>query len=103
MALLKLQHKNGATLINLGEDLNVSNARELYADLGKALKRKPDKIIFYAGKLTRFDTAVLQLLIACTREAIRLKKTVSWAETSEEFRECIEYAGMDEVLGLHNA
>ncbi len=102
MALLKLQHKNGATLINLGEHLDVNCANELYADLGMALKRKPNKIIFYAEKLVRIDTAALQLLIACTREAIRLKKTVSWAETSEEFRECIEYAGMDEVLGFHD-
>ena len=102
MGLLKLQHKNGATLINLGESLDVSNANELYADLGKALKRKPGRIIFNAEKLTRVDTAVLQLLIACTREAIRLKKTVGWTETSKEFRECIEYAGMNEALGLHN-
>lgn len=103
MALVKIQHKSGATLVDLGESLDVSNANELYADLGKALARKPDKIIFYAKKLTRFDTTVLQLLIACTQEAKRLKKTVSWAETSKEFRECIEYTGMKEALGLYEA
>jgi len=102
MALVKLQHKNGATLVYLGERLDVSNANDLYVDLGRALERKPDKIIFYAGKLTHIDTAVLQLLIACIREAKRLKKTVGWAETSKEFRECIEYAGMNKALGFNS-
>lgn len=100
MSVLKLERKNDGTLVKLGDHLNISCANDLYKDLDKALARKPEKIIFDTGSLQRADTATLQLLIACVKEAKRLKKNVSWAKVNKEFRECADITGASEALGL---
>lgn len=100
MSVLKLQRKNDGTLVQLGGHLDIKCAKDLYADLKKALARKPEKIIFDTGNLTCVDTATLQLLVACTREAKRLKKTVRWLNVNKEFRECVEFSGVRDALGL---
>lgn len=100
MSVLSVQRENDGTLILLGDHLDVRCANELYNDLDKALTRKPKKIIFDTGNLTRVDTATLQLLVACIRQAKQLNKTVSWLDVNNEFRECAKISGMIEALEL---
>lgn len=100
MSVLKLQRKNDGTLIQLGDHLDIKCAKEFYADLSKALARKPKKIMFDVGNLTRIDTATLQLLVASIREAKRLKKTVSWLKVNKEFRNFVETTGLGNALGI---
>jgi len=100
MGVLKMHRKNGATLVTLGDHIDIRCAREFYAGLNDALARKTGKIILDAQNLTRIDTATLQLLIACTHEARHLKKTITWQNVKKEFRDCVEVLGASQALGL---
>lgn len=102
MKTIDTQRKNDSTLVTLGENLDIRCAMDFYGDLDKALARKPENIIFDVGSLNSTDTAILQLLVACTLEARRLNKSVSWLNVSDGFRECAQHTGTTEVLGLHS-
>ncbi len=87
-----------ALSLDLGDSLTINEAVSMKAYLGPYLQTE-GALMIDATKVSRLDTAGLQLLTALIRHRVSTGKEVSFSGASDYFRDVATLLGMRGVLG----
>jgi len=87
------------TTVSLGTALDIMHASGLKERLAGALDKK-SHIVLISDKVTRADTAGLQLIYAFKKEVESQQKELSWQKPSDSLLVACEALGMSEALGV---
>ncbi|MBL4827748.1 MAG: STAS domain-containing protein [Spongiibacteraceae bacterium] len=82
-----------------GSALDIANVNTLLARLNKTLE-KTSTITIKADKITKCDTAGLQLFIALKQEISQTGGQLIWKKPSEALINSAKLLGLDQALGL---
>jgi anti-anti-sigma factor len=87
-------------VVNLPKHVTALEVRELTRDLKRELNADHPSIILDLSDVREMDTAGLDLLVECLREALNRDGTVSLRGISAEAATILELTGLDRVLGM---
>jgi|GEM_PF-2439513 len=88
--------------INLPEELTISQAHALHDEFEELLnKQNPEQLVVHASKVTRADTAGLQLMLTVVQITNERRIELKWDKPSEKFKETAYVLGLNNALGLH--
>lgn len=91
-----------AVEITLPESLTVAHAHALHDEAEALLnKERAEELIVHADKVSRADTAGLQLLLAISKAAKERQIPLSWDQPSEKLVQVAAILGLNETLELH--
>ena len=85
--------------IKLEGVVNIAKAETLFHDMERIAKHcMPTKI--YAAKVTRIDTAAIQLIASFMQYMHQAEVTVEWCGVSDDFMVAARLLGMEQALNL---
>jgi len=87
------------TVFELNEHLDVTQVRQLHSDLS-ALLAEGRPVRFSAARLSRFDTAALQLFASFVRHARAHRLAITWDSPPEALRRAAWLLGLSEAMAL---
>ena len=87
------------TSFSCGEALDIVNANSLFTRLTKALE-KSSTVEIKADKVSKCDTAGLQLFVALKREVSKTGGRLIWKKPSDVLLNSAKNLGLDQTLGL---
>ena len=85
--------------LDLPEDLTIHQARSLAPELISAVCRG-EPISMNLSKVTRIDTAGIQLLWLLQREAVRVGAALKFTQPSESVTEMVDFYNLQSTLPL---
>ena len=87
-------------MLTLPPVLTHAEARSGLADLRQALRASTgDEVVADAGKLERFDSSALAVLLACRREALMLNRSFAVRRCPPKLRRLAGLYGVESLLG----
>ncbi|WP_415893935.1 lipid asymmetry maintenance protein MlaB [Neptuniibacter sp. PT8_73] len=89
------------SVLAMPEELSIANVTEWQQKLGQYLN-SVDSVVLDGDKLTRVDTAALQLLTAFCLKAQALQKAVEWINPSDSLVKTACQLGLEKTLSLKN-
>lgn len=89
------------SVLAMPEELSIANVTEWQQKLGTYLNAA-DSVVLDGEKLTRIDTAALQLLTAFCLKAQTLQKAVEWINPSDSLVKTASQLGLEKILSLTN-
>ncbi len=87
-------------VVTCDEAIDIAVVEELHQNLRRALE-EGQAIEIEAGQVERADTAVLQTLYACFKEARSRDVAVKWRRVSEAVVDAAELLGLTQGLALN--
>ncbi len=91
--------KPSASVMDLGETLNIRDLDELYQALTSATE-KNNEVLLDVSHLRKVDAVSLQMLASFYQSAPTQGITVNWTGSSDAFREAVNITGLATILGL---
>ena len=82
--------------------LTIARAESLYSELGE-LEVSTSSFSIDAHKVTRVDTAILQLLAGFFTFWVNKGVNIEWLGVSEEFKAAVLLLGLEQVLNISSA
>ncbi|WP_415888577.1 lipid asymmetry maintenance protein MlaB [Neptuniibacter sp. SY11_33] len=89
------------SVLAMPEELSIANVTEWQQKLGSYIN-SAEAVCLDGEKLTRVDTAALQLLTAFCLKAQTLQKTVKWINPSDTLVKTACQLGLEQTLFLKN-
>ena len=88
--------------LNLPESLIINQAHELHDEFETLLEKSScSEIVLHADKVSRVDTAGIQLLLALVKATRERSIDVSWDAPSAKLQEVAGILGLSTELDLH--
>jgi anti-anti-sigma factor len=93
---IDISRQNGAVVVAVSGELDISNVDRLERELDVALVTPTPRLVFDLGALRFLDSSGIGLLVRTTSKvgAIEVRRP------SEIVRQVIQYMGLSEVLGI---
>jgi anti-sigma B factor antagonist len=93
---IDISQQNGAVVVAVSGELDISNVDRLERELDIALVTPPPRLVFDLGALRFLDSSGIGLLVRMTSRA----GAIEVHRPSEIVRQVIEYMGLAEVFGI---
>lgn len=91
-----------AVELHLPENLTISKAHALHDEFEALLNAETaEEIVVYADKVSRADTAGLQLMLAVVKLGKERQMGMVWTKPSDTLIDVAHALGLKEALGLH--
>ncbi|WP_096084566.1 STAS domain-containing protein [Agaribacterium haliotis] len=86
----------------LPENLTIAQAHALHDELEALIeKAEADELVLHAAKVSRADTAGMQLVLALVNASKERQMGLVWDQPSQKFLDAAKILGIETALGLH--
>lgn len=88
-------------VIDCGDTLSIADVSTLYTEI-LTLLADGQQITLDVSKITRIDTAAIQLIYAFYNESLLLGYKISWHQPSDVFCQSVSSLGLAEKMNINN-